>query len=99
MVKTRDILVLYVILCLVGAILEWAYGTLWSLCGKSPWIYPDSALKYTSFEGLPLWGLGGIICITVYRSYSSRSWKMMAGIILPLALAALWVVFYALVIQ
>lgn len=99
MAKTKDILVLYVILCLVGAILEWAYGTLWGLCGQAPWIYPNSILRYTSLEGLPLWGLGGLICITIYRTYQSPSWKIAVGIIPLLALAALWVLFYGLVIQ
>jgi len=97
--KTKDILVLYIILCLVGAILEWAYGTLWNLCGRTPWIYPDSVLRYTSFEGLPLWGMGGLICVVIYRAYSSRSWRMSAGILPPLILAALWVIFYGFVIQ
>jgi hypothetical protein len=72
MAKTKDILVLYVILCLVGTILEWAYGTLWNLCGQAPWIYPNSVLRYTSFEGLPLWGLedsGGNYTATGFGSY------------------------------
>jgi hypothetical protein len=99
MAKTRDILVLYIILCVVGAIVELAYGTLWSLCGQAPWIYPDSIMRYTSFECLPLWGLGGLICITIYRAYSNRSWRISAGIIPPLALAALWVLFHGLVVQ
>jgi hypothetical protein len=99
MAKTKDILVLYVILCLVGAILEWAYGTLWSLCGQAPWIYPNSIFRYTSLEGLPLWGLGGLICVTIYRTYSNRSWKIAMGIIPLLALAAIWVLIHGLVIQ
>jgi hypothetical protein len=97
--KTKDILVLYVILCLVGTILEWAYGTLWDLCGEAPWIYPNSILRYTSFESIPLWGLGGLICVTIYRAYSSRSWKITVGIIPLLALAAVWVLIHGLVIQ
>jgi hypothetical protein len=97
--KTRDILILYIILCFVGTILEWAYGALWSLTGTTPWIYPDSVLRYTSLEGLPLWGLGGLICITIYRAYSHRNWKISAGIIPLLVLACLWVIFYGFVIQ
>jgi hypothetical protein len=99
MVKVKDTLILYIILCLVGATLEWAYGMLWNLCGQTPWIYPDSILRYTSFEGLPLWGMGGLICVVIYRTYSSRSWKVLAWVIPPLALAALWVIFYGFVIQ
>ena len=99
MTKAKDVLVLYVTLCLVGAILEWVYGALWSLCGQTPWLYPNSILQYTSFEGLPLWGLGGLICVTIYRTYRSQSWKVALWIIPLLALAALWVVLHGLVIQ
>ena len=97
--KTKDIIILYVILCFVGAFLEWAYGTLWSLCGQTPWIYPDSMLQYTSFQTLPLWGLAGLICVTIYRAYTNRSWKLSAGIVPLLALAAAWVAFYGFVLQ
>jgi hypothetical protein len=97
--KVKDILLLYIILCFVGAVLEWAYGTLWNHCGQAPWIYPDSILRYTSFEGLPLWGLGGLICVIIYRAYSSRNWKITTGVVPPLALAALWVIFHGSVIQ
>ena len=97
--KTQDILVLYIALCFIGTMLELAYGTLWGLCGQTPWIYPNSILRYTSFESFPLWGLGGLICITIYRTYNSRSWKIAVGIIPLLVLAALWVLFHGLVIQ
>lgn len=97
--KTKDILVLYVSLCFIGAILEWAYGTLWSLYGQTPWIYSDSILRHTSFEGIPLWGLAGLVSITIYRTYNSRSWKIAAGIIPLLALAAIWVLIHGIVIQ
>ena len=99
MEKTKDILILYVIMCFIGAILEGAYGMLWSLSGQTPWIYPDSIFKYTSLETLPLWGLAGLICATIYRAYSNRSWKVSAGIIPIMAIAAIWIVFYGFVIQ
>jgi hypothetical protein len=99
MAKTKDILILYIVLCFVGTFLEWAYGTLWSLCGQTPWIYPDSILKYASFETFPLWGVAGLFCATVYRAYTNRSWKISAWLILLLALAAIWILFYELVIQ
>jgi hypothetical protein len=97
--KTKDNLILYIVLCFVGAFLEWAYGMYWSLCGQTPWSYPDSPMEYTSFEGIPLWGLGGLICITIYRAYSNRSWKILAWLVLPLALAAIWIAFYEFVIK
>ena len=99
MAKIKDVLIIYIILCLVGTFLEWAYGTLWSLCGQTPWIYPDSPLRYTSLETLPLWGVAGLICVIVYRACSNRSWKLSAGVIPLLALAAIWILFYGLVLQ
>lgn len=99
MTKARDILILYLILCFIGTFLEWAYGTFWSLWGQTPWIYPDSILKYASFETFPLWGVAGLISITIYRAGSKRSWKLSAAVLPLLALAAIWVLFYGLVFQ
>ena len=86
---------LYLSFCLVGAGLEWAYGTFWSLVGSTPWIYPNSPLHYTSFEGIPLWGLGGLVCVSVYRAITERKAKRLLGVVIPLILAALWILIYA----
>ena len=85
---------LYLIFCVVGAGLEWGYGRFWSIVGTAPWIYADSPLKYTSLEGLPLWGFGGLICVSIYRSYSQRKKKPLLGLIPLLILAAVWIIVY-----
>lgn len=91
----RKYLFLYVSFCLIGAGLEWCYGTFWSLVGTTPWVYPNSPLHYTSFEGVLLWGLGGLVCVSVYRAFTDRRPKRLLGAVIPLVLAALWISIYA----
>jgi len=81
--------------CIIGAGLEWAYGMFWSLVGTTPWIYPRSPFQYTSLEGLPLWGLGALLCASAYRAIMEGKVKYLLGTVLPLALAALWILVYA----
>ena len=90
----RKIAFLYLSFCLVGTGLEWAYGAFWSLVGTSPWIYSNSALHYTSFEVIPLWGFGGFTCVSVYRAITERP-KRLLGAAIPVILGALWVLIYA----
>jgi len=97
--KIKGVAGLYVILCFVGAVLEWAYGTFWSVVGQTPWVYPNSILRYTSFEGLPLWGVGGLICVIIYRAYTGRLWRLLLWILPLLLFAALWVTLYSMVLQ
>ena len=95
----KDYLFLYLLFCLVGAGLEWSYGTFWNIVGTTPWIYPNSPLTFTSLEGVPLWGLGGWLTVCIYKSVIQRKAKLLAGVLIPLALAALWICFYSLVVQ
>jgi hypothetical protein len=88
---------LYLLFCLVGAGLEWCYGAFWDLVGVAPWTYPGSPLHYTSLEMLPLWGAGGLICVFIYRSATQRSAKPLAGVIIALALATLWISLFSFV--
>lgn len=94
--RIREWIILWLILCFVGAVLEWSYGILWSLFGQTPWIYPHSTLTYTSFEGFPLWGLGGLIPVIIYRAYKSRKFQILLQILPLLAIAALYVIVYGL---
>lgn len=87
-------LVLYLIFCLIGVALEWGYGTFWGLLDKTPWVYPDSPLRYTSLEGIPLWGFGGLICVSVYRAIVERKPRRLIVSLASLALAALWITVY-----
>ena len=88
-------LLLYVLFCLIGAGLEWCYGTFWSIVGIPPWIYPNSPVHFTSLEVLPLWGVGGLICVSVYQTVLQRKAGFLLGVIPLLILAALWILIYA----
>lgn len=91
----KQYLILWFLFCIIGAGLEWAYGVFWSMVGSTPWIYPTSPLHYTSLEMLPLWGFGGLICISIYKSIVERKVKLLTNAVIPLVLAALWILFYA----
>ncbi len=92
-------LLLYLVFCIIGAGFEWCYGALWDMVGTAPWIYPDSPLRYASLEGLPLWGFGGLVCVSVYRAITDRRSKLLLGAIPPIMLTILWIVFYSKVLQ
>ena len=85
------IISLYVAFCIVGAGLELVYGKFWELIGNTPWIYPKSFFQYTSLEGIPLWGFGGLVCIAIYEAIMKRDISWLALAIPPLILAAIWV--------
>lgn len=91
----KDYIFLYLLFCLIGAGLEWCYGAFWDVVGVTPWVYPNSPLHYTSLEGLPLWGFGGLVAMSVYKSFMQRKAKLLLGTVAPLLLAALWVLIYA----
>ncbi len=88
-------LLLYILFCLIGAGLEWSYGTFWSTVGVTPWIYPNSPVHFTSLEGLPLWGFGGLICILLNQAILQRKAKFLLGVIPLLVLPVLWILIYA----
>lgn len=87
--------ILFVVFAVVGPFLEWAYGAFWSLVGVTPWLYANSPLKYTSFEGVPLWGLAGLVALSIYRSVLDRKVARLRGAVIPLVLAAAWILIYA----
>lgn len=91
----KDYVLLYLIFCLIGGGLEWCYGAFWDVVGVAPWTYPNSWLHYTSLEGLPLWGFGGLICVSIYKAVTQRSAKLLLGMVIPLALVLLWILLYA----
>ncbi len=95
----KDYITLYLIFCLIGAGLEWCYGVFWDIVGVTPWTYPKSELHYTSLEGLPLWGLGGLIYVFIYEAVTRRNAKSLFGAIIAMVLAALWILFYSQVFQ
>lgn len=91
----KHYLFVWFIFCLIGAGLELAYGAFWSLVGTTPWVYPNSPVHYTSLEGLPLWGLGAWVCISVYMAIQWRSSRALLGVIPPIILGVLWIAIYA----
>lgn len=93
--KPKNWTALYLMFCVIGAGLEWCYGVLWDMVGTTPWIYPDSPLHYTSFEGIPLWGFGGLICVSVYQAFSKRKVRPLTGLVISLVLAAAWIALIA----
>lgn len=94
-----ELILLYVVFCIIGAGFEWLYGAFWGAIGITPWIYPDSPVHYTSLEGLPLWGFSGFICVSAYKTIADKRIKSLAGAIVPIILAALWIVFCSYVLQ
>jgi hypothetical protein len=90
----RKYVTLYLVFCVVGFGLEWCYGKFWSTVGTTPWLYADSSLDYTSLEGAPLWGFGGLICVTIYQSFSAGKVKRLLGLIPLLILSAAWILIY-----
>jgi hypothetical protein len=93
------VVVLYLIFCLIGAGIEWGYGAFWDIVGVTPWVYPYSWLHYTSLEELPLWGFGGLICVSIYIAVTRKNIKLLFGMVISLVLAALWILFYSNVFQ
>lgn len=92
-------IVTYIAFCLVGAGLEWCYGAFWDVVGVAPWIYPNSPFRFTCLEGVPLWGLGGFVAVSVYRAVKDRSARRLLRAVVPLVLAALWILFCTLVLS
>ena len=93
--KVKYWLTLYLVFCLIGFVLEWAYGVFWNIVGTTPWIYPNSPLHYTSFEGIPLWGAGGLIIINVYFAIRRRKPRFLIWVIPLLVLNVLWILLYS----
>ena len=92
-------LILYPIFCLIGAGLEWCYGAFWNLIGTTPWTYPESSLQYTSIEGIPLWGFGGLICASIYAAIKLKSIKPLSVTAISLVLSVVWILLHSSLLQ
>ena len=95
----KNYLILYPVFCLVGTGFEWFYGVFWDMVGVAPWIYPKSWLHYTALEGVPLWGFGGLVCVSIYLAVTQRNVKLLSGAVVSVALAALWILLYSSLLQ
>lgn len=87
--------IIFLVFAMLGPIFEWCYGKLWSIIGSSPWVYPNSILEYTSFEGIPLWGFAGLISFSIYHAILDRKVERLLGAIFPMILAILWILIYS----
>jgi len=59
---------IFLISCLVGTVGEGVMGWLIRFAiGDFLWIYPNSPFITTSLYVIPLWGLAGLICYSVFR--------------------------------
>ena len=83
---------LYFLFCGWGFFFEWFYGLFWSIVGECPWIYPSSAFVYTSLEAAPLWGLGGLTAIQLYKAAKYRNMRVLSYVVILQVLAMLWIV-------
>ncbi|MFC1979754.1 hypothetical protein ACFLVS_02655 [Chloroflexota bacterium] len=88
-------LMLFVIFAVVCTFLEWAYGALWNLGAKAPWIYSDSPWLFTSWKVIPLWGFGGLFVCEVYKTVKEHELMRLLWSALWLGLGALYVVIMA----
>jgi len=91
----KHCLILFVMFCIIGTTLEWCYGAFWDIVGNTPWKYPNSFLHYTSLEGIPLWGVGGLIAILIYKAVNCRTARPLFLIIPLLAFDVLYIVIYS----
>lgn len=82
---------LYFLFCGWGFFFEWSCGFFWSIVGECPWIYLNSALVYTSWEGAPLWGLGGLTTIQLYKAVRYRNMRALGYVAILQVLAMFWI--------
>lgn len=91
----KHYLKIFAIFCVIGPILEWAYGKFWSVVGQSPWLYPSSPFEYTSLEGIPLWGLGGVLAAAVTHAIKQNNPRHLIVFAPTTVLAVIWILVYS----
>jgi hypothetical protein len=94
--RFNEALIFFIVACVAGTLLEWLYGNFWNLVGTSPWVYPGSSLGFTSLEVVPLWGMGGLICMALYKAINRRLAKELYLVGIAVVLAALYIVLVAI---
>jgi hypothetical protein len=88
--------VLFLLFCVWGFFFEWFLGFFWSVVGSSPWIYPNSLLRYTSWKTAPLWGLGGLTTLQLTKAVRRREKQPLAYVAVLLSLSIVWITTLAL---
>ena len=89
---------LFFLFCGWGVLFEWFWGFFWNVVGSGPWIYPDSPLRYTSWEVIPLWGLGGLTVIQLDKVIRERDKRTLLYIGLLQILQMLWIVMLSIIV-
>ena len=82
---------LFLLFCGWGLFFEWFWGYLWSMVGSSPWIYPNSPLRYTSWKVIPLWGFGGLTVTQLYQAVRCRDKLPLVYVGMLQILSILWI--------
>ncbi len=82
----------------LGNIFEGFWGFFWNIIGSSPWIYPNSVVRYTSWEVAPLWGFGGLTVIQVYKAIRKRDKRAIMHVGILQILPMLWIAILSTVI-
>ena len=88
---------LFLLFCAWGIFFEWFFGFFWNVVGSSPWFYPDSFLRYTSWKMIPLWGLGGLTVLQLANLVRERNRRTIVHTILLLAFSMLWITILSIV--
>lgn len=87
----------FVLFSLWGFLSEYLFGHLWSVIGTSPWIYPNSLLRFTSWKVAPLWGLAGLTIIQLIKAIMERDKKALVCIGLLQALIVFYITILSIV--
>jgi hypothetical protein len=90
--------VLFLLFCAWGVYFEWFSGFFWSIVGSTPWIYPDSPLRYTSWQVIPLWGLGGLAVLQLTKAVRRRDKLALAYAAGFQLLTLIWMIILVLLI-
>jgi len=89
---------LFFLFCGWGIFFEWFWGFFWNVVGSNPWIYPNSPLRYTSWEVIPLWGFSGLTVIQLYKAVREREKKPLVYVGILQTLSMLWIVVLSTVV-
>jgi hypothetical protein len=82
---------LFFLFCGWGLFFEWGFGFFWSVIGSSPWIYPSSSLRYTSWEVAPLWGFGGLAIVELSKAIKEHDRRTLIYVGILQTLSMLWI--------
>jgi len=89
---------LFFLFCGWGLLFEWGFGFFWSVIGSSPWIYPNSSLRYTSWEVAPLWGFGGLAIVELSKAIKERDRRTLIYVGILQTLSILWIAILSTVV-